>query len=316
MMKNSKNGPVLAVVVPCYNEEEVLMESAAILQKFLQTQIDSAAVSEDSYILMVDDGSKDRTWSEICALHDNDPIFRGLKLAHNRGHQNALYAGLMEARKDCDLSISIDADLQDDVESMAEMIRKAGEGANIVFGVRNDRTTDTVMKRTTADWYYRTLNALGVHTIPQHADFRLMDREALEALSQYREVNLFLRGIATDIGLKTDRVYYSRKARTAGESKYSLKKMLLLAEDGVTSFSTAPLKISFGFGAAADGAALVLLFRAMRDRKSQAGIMALICFMQSIQFYLSGILGTYIGKTYTEVKDRPRYYIQERTGEK
>ena len=191
-----------------------------------------------------------------------------------------------------------------------------GEGANIVFGVRNDRTTDTVMKRTTADWYYRTLNALGVHTIPQHADFRLMDREALEALSQYREVNLFLRGIATDIGLKTDCVYYSRKARTAGESKYSLKKMLLLAEDGVTSFSTAPLKISFGFGAAADGAALVLLFRAMRDRKSQAGIMALICFMQSIQFYLSGILGTYIGKTYTEVKDRPRYYIQERTGEK
>ena len=145
MMKNSKNGPVLAVVVPCYNEEEVLRESAAILHNFLQTQIDSAAVSEDSYILMVDDGSKDRTWSEICALHDNDPMFRGLKLAHNRGHQNALYAGLMEARKDCDLSISIDADLQDDVESMAEMIRKAGEGANIVFGVRNDRTTDTVM---------------------------------------------------------------------------------------------------------------------------------------------------------------------------
>lgn len=316
MTMNKKDGPVLAIVVPCYNEEEVLLESAAILNRFLQSMIDSAEVSADSYILLVDDGSKDRTWSEICALHREDLSFRGLKLAHNRGHQNALYAGLMEARSDCDLSISIDADLQDDVDSMAEMVRKAKEGANIVFGVRNDRTTDTVMKRTSAEYYYRILNALGVQTIPQHADFRLMDRSALDALSQYREVNLFLRGIATDIGLKTDRVFYSRRARTAGESKYSLKKMLLLAEDGVTSFSTAPLKLSFGFGAAADGAALLLLFRAMRDRKSQAGIMAWICFMQSLQFYLSGILGTYIGKTYTEVKDRPRYYIQERTGEK
>ena len=306
----------LATVSPCYNEEEVLRHSVERLTALFERMIAEGLISSDSMMVFVNDGSRDRTWEIITELHRESKYVRGINLARNVGHQNAIMAGMMTAREWADAVVTIDADLQDDVESMAEMIRKAGEGTNIVFGVRNDRTTDTVMKRTTADWYYRTLNALGVHTIPQHADFRLMDRAALEALSQYREVNLFLRGIATDIGLKTDCVYYSRKARTAGESKYSLKKMLLLAEDGVTSFSTAPLKISFGFGAAADGAALVLLFRAMRDRKSQAGIMALICFMQSIQFYLSGILGTYIGKTYTEVKDRPRYYIQERTGEK
>lgn len=313
MTKSNENKPVLAIVVPCYNEEEVLASSAEILLRFLQEQRTEGTVSKDSFILFSDDGSTDRTWQEVLRLSGREPEFRGVKLAHNRGHQTALYAGLMEVREECDLSISIDADLQDDVSVMAQMIQKASDGCNIVFGVRNDRTSDTVLKRSTAQWYYRFLNGMGVQTIPQHADFRLMDRKALDALSQYREVNLFLRGIATDIGLRTDKVFYARKAREAGESKYSISKMMNLAEDGITSFSTAPLKLSFGMGAAADSAALLLMIRALKGRRSDAAVMALICFMQSIQFYLSGIMGEYIGKTYMEVKDRPRYFIEDRT---
>lgn len=305
--------PALTIVVPCYNEEKILDSSAWVLHSFLSDKVNEGIVSTESRILFVDDGSVDNTWEIIEQLCQREPVFSGIRLAHNRGHQNALLAGLMEIRDTCDLSISIDADLQDDVQVMEDMIRKAVDGADIVFGVRNDRSSDTFLKKTTAGLYYKMLTVMGIHAIPQHADFRLMNKKALEALSQYREVNLFLRGIVTDIGLNTDVVYYARKPRTAGESKYSIKKMMNLAEDGVTSFSTSPLRMSFGLGLSTETAGLVLLYRAMRYRSSENCISALIILLQGLQFVGMGILGEYVGKTYMEIKDRPRYFIEKRT---
>ena len=309
MMKS----PILYIVVPCYNEEEVLKDTPQILLEFLTNNIKQNRVSKDSKILFVDDGSHDRTWDCIVSLNKDNPAFQGLKLAHNKGHQTALYAGLMEAKQHCDLSISIDADLQDDIHVMEEMLNKASEGCNVVFGVRNDRSTDTVFKKSTAGMYYKVLNGLGVKTIPQHADFRLLDRSALEALSEYKESNLFLRGIVTDIGLRTDKVYYSRKPRSAGESKYTLKKMLSLAEDGVTSFSISPLRWPIGLGLTTNGLGFAFLASAMKNKNEIHSLMSLMLFLSGMQFICTGIMGDYIGKMYFETKSRPRYIIEEKT---
>ena len=307
------NSPILYIVVPCFNEEEVLMDTSGMLYDFLSKNIGNNRIAEHSRILFVDDGSKDRTWSIISELNQRSEYFQGLHLAHNKGHQTALYAGLMEAKKHCDLSISIDADLQDDIHAMDLMLDKAAEGNNIVFGVRSDRTTDAAFKKTTAGMYYKVLNSLGVETIPQHADFRLMDRMALDALEEYKEAHLFLRGIVTDIGLKTDEVFYSRKPRLAGESKYTLKKMISLAEDGITSFSISPLRWPIGIGAASNGLGVVMLFRSLKNKSDVTSMMALMLILNGVQSISTGIMGDYIGKMYMETKNRPRYIIDKST---
>ena len=233
---------ILYIVVPCYNEEEVLPETARRLQEKMTALIKKEMVSPKSRVLFVDDGSKDSTWEEISSLHQENPLFSGLKLSHNRGHQNALIAGLMTAREPADIVISMDADLQDDIEAVDQFLLEYQGGSDIVYGVRSSRTKDTVFKRTTAVGYYKLLRALGVEIVENHADYRLMSKRALNALAEFKEVNLFLRGIVPLIGFRTSVVKYERNERFAGESKYPLKKMLAFAIDGVTSFSVKPIR--------------------------------------------------------------------------
>ena len=236
--------PTIYAVVPCYNEEEVLPQSARILEQKWRTLMGTGMISPESRITFVDDGSKDATWSIISALtQEPDSIFAGVKLAGNKGHQNALLCGLMTCKDHCDAAISMDADLQDDIDVVDKFIEEYNNGCGIVYGVRNDRTSDSFAKRFTAEGYYKILELLGVNIVFNHADYRLMSRAALEALSQYRETNLFLRGIIPELGFKTAIVEYARKERLAGESKYTLKKMLRLAFDGITSFSVRPLRM-------------------------------------------------------------------------
>ena len=239
-----RNAPVIYIVVPCYNEEEVLPLTAEFLGKKLDDLTRSRRIHPGSRVLMVDDGSKDRTWKLIEELHEKDERFAGVKLSRNRGHQNALLAGLFEAaRRRCDAAISMDADLQDDVDACDAMIERYMAGCDIVYGVRRHRATDTFFKRTTALGFYKIMNALGANTVYNHADYRLMSRRALEGLAEFSEVNLFLRGIVPMIGYPSDVVYYDRKERAAGESKYPLKKMLAFAIEGITSLSTKPIRM-------------------------------------------------------------------------
>lgn len=240
--------PTVYLVVPCYNEEEVLPETVKRLTAKLQQMQQAGLAGEKSRMLFVDDGSKDRTWELISAFSAQNPLVTGLKLAHNRGHQNALLAGLMEAKDRADCAISLDADLQDDIEVLDEFVQKFLEGCDVVYGVRKKRETDTFFKRTTAQGFYKVMRILGVETVYNHADYRLMSQRALDALSEYREVNLFLRGIVPLIGYRSDYVYYDRHERFAGESKYPLKKMISFALDGITSFSVKPLKIISNLG--------------------------------------------------------------------
>lgn len=305
--------PILYIVVPCYNEEAVLEETSRQLLDFVSTNVELKRISKDSKILFVDDGSKDQTWPIILSLNSKNEVFRGLKLAHNKGHQTALFAGLMEAKDHCDLSISIDADLQDDVSAMNEMLDRAFAGVNVVFGVREDRSTDTFLKKSTAGLYYKILNGIGVETIPQHADFRLLDRMAMEALSEYKESNLFLRGLVTDIGLRSDKVFYSRKPRLAGESKYTIKKMLSLAEDGITSFSISPLRWPIYLGLASNGIGVSLMASNFKRKNDVINMMSLMFILNGLQYINTGILGDYIGKMYIETKKRPRYIIEDMT---
>lgn len=242
--------PIVYFVLPCYNEKAALPFTAEKLSQKIEVLLASGKISQSSRVLFVDDGSKDDTWEEIKKLHRQHPSFGGIKLAHNRGHQNALYAGLMEALKlGCDAAISMDADLQDDVDACDEMIDQfVNQQCEIVYGVRSSRAKDTWFKRTTANLFYKMFAWMGAETVPNHADYRLMGRRALEALSEYSEVNLFLRGIVPSIGFKTGRVYYERGVRDAGESKYPVKKMIAFAIEGITSFSTKPLKFVLGLG--------------------------------------------------------------------
>lgn len=306
----------LGIVVPCYNEEEVLKISSQALRKVLEDLVSKGKIAKDSFVLFVNDGSKDKTWELICDEHRAYSQIKGVNLAKNVGHQYALTAGLMTAKDMCDVTVSIDADLQDDTAVIEEMIDKFHEGCDIVYGVRNSRKKDTFFKRTTAQGYYKLMNAMGVKTVYNHADFRLMSKRSLEAFGEYKEVNLFLRGMVPLLGYKTDSVYYERKERVAGESKYPLKKMLALAFEGISSFSTKPIDlITFlGFGIVfLSMIAAIYAFVSYFTGKVEAGWTSLILsiwFLGGVQLLSIGLIGKYIGKIYTEVKHRPRYNIE------
>lgn len=310
-MENS----TLAIIVPCYNEEEVLPQTNKQLCALLDTMMRERLVGEGSYILYVNDGSRDNTWSlieEYCSEH-----VRGLKLAGNVGHQNALMAGLETARLDADITVSIDADLQDDINAILEMVKKFDEGNDIVYGVRRKRKTDTFFKRTTAQTFYKFMSGMGVKSVYNHADFRLMSRRAVDALCQFEERNLFLRGLVPLLGYKTDTVYYDRSARLAGESKYPLSKMLSFAVDGITSFSVKPLNLIFYLGTAFLLFSLAILIYVIvalcqgRGVQGWASLMLSIWFVGGCLLICLSIIAAYIGRIYTEGKHRPRYIIEK-----
>lgn len=308
----------LAIVVPCYNEEEVLHIAAGALKGVLDDLIGKQKIAQDSFLLFVNDGSKDRTWELIEEEHAAHPTqIRGVKLAGNVGHQFALTAGLLIAKDRSDVTISIDADLQDDVSVIEEMIDKYHAGNDIVYGVRSNRKTDSFFKRFTAQSFYKFMGIMGVKTIYNHADFRLMSKRALEQFSQYGETNLFLRGIVPLIGYQTDSVYYERKERVAGESKYPLKKMLALAFNGITSFSIKPISLITWLGSIiivgcvlAAVYALVSYFTG-NVVQGWTSLILSIWFIGGVQLLAIGMVGQYIGKIYVEVKHRPRYNIEK-----
>ena len=306
----------LYVVVPCYNEEEVLPETSKRLAAKLTDLESQGRISPDSRVLFVDDGSKDRTWQMISELHRQDPRFGGVKLSRNRGHQNALLAGLMTAKDLCDAAISLDADLQDDINAMDRMLDAFETGCDIVYGVRSSRKKDTFFKRATAQGFYKFMKLMGVDIVYNHADYRLMSRRALEGLEKFDEVNLFLRGIVPLIGYKSASVEYERAERFAGESKYPLKKMLAFAFDGITSFSVKPIRWVTGLGFlifAASILAMIYILVVKLLGHTVAGwstTAASIWLLGGIQLLCVGIVGEYIGKIYIEVKSRPRYIIE------
>lgn len=308
----------LAIVVPCYNEEEVLKIASEALRSVLEDLVRKGKISEDSFILFVNDGSRDRTWELIEEEHSAWPVqVCGVKLAGNVGHQYALTAGLITAMDRSDVTISIDADLQDDICVIEEMIDKYHEGCDIVYGVRKERKTDTFFKRVTAQGFYKVMNLMGVKTVYNHADFRLMSRRAVEHFSKFRETNLFLRGMVPLIGYRTDNVYYDRKERVAGESKYPLKKMLALAFNGISSFSVKPITFITGMGLAIIVISVLAAVYALISYFSGhvvsgwTSLFLSIWFLGGIQLIAIGLVGQYIGKIYMEVKQRPRYNIEK-----
>ena len=308
---------VLAIVVPCYNEEEVLPQTNQQLRGLLDTMMRDGLVGQGSYLLYVDDGSRDRTWMIIEGYSNSDAHVRGLKLAGNVGHQNALMAGLETTRQDADIIVSIDADLQDDIKAIPEMVKKYDDGCDIVYGVRRKRTTDTLFKRTTAQMFYRFMSGMGVKSVYNHADFRLMSQRAVDALCQYEERNLFLRGLVPLLGYRTDQVLYDRLERQAGESKYPLSKMLSFAIDGVTSFSVKPLRLIFDLGLIFLLISLCILIYVIvalcqgRGVQGWASLMLSIWFVGGCVLICLSIIAAYIGRIYTEEKHRPRYNIEK-----
>lgn len=310
--------PILYFVIPCYNEEQVLPETCGLFLGKLISMIDAGKISSESRILFVNDGSKDATWSIITSLTEEDEHFSGISLAHNRGHQNALIAGLMEARLRADITISMDCDGQDDINCAEQMVDEYLKGNEIVYGVRNDRSTDTGFKRTTAEGYYGLLRLMGIEIIPNHADYRLMSSRVLNALMGYGEVNLFLRGIIPHMGFKSSIVYYSRAERIAGKTHYPLGKMISLAIDGITSFSVRPLRIITVLGAFVAFLSLIGIIYALISAatgnivEGWTSMTCIICFVSGIQMISLGVIGEYIGKIYLETKHRPRYIIDER----
>lgn len=309
-------GKTLYVVVPCYNEEEVLPETAKRLGEKLRSLIGSGKIGNQSRILFVNDGSKDRTWELIAELHEQDGLYAGLNLSRNKGHQNALFAGLMYAKERADLAISMDADLQDDIDAVDEMVDKYLEGCDIVYGVRNSRQTDSFFKRFTAEAFYRLMNFFGAQTVFNHADYRLMSRRALQGLAQFKEVNLFLRGLVPLIGYRSDVVYYERHKRFAGESKYPLKKMLSFAVDGITSFSIKPIRMITFLGFLVFATSLVMLLYVLISffRGAVPGwssILVSLWALGGLMLLSIGVVGEYIGKIYMEVKARPKYLVEQ-----
>lgn len=309
----------LAIVIPCYNEQEVLNETANRLKaKFEQLK---SAVSDDSRVFFVDDGSKDSTWKIIQQLSNSDPLFEGIKLSRNRGHQNALLAGLMTVKNDFDAVISMDADLQDDINAIDKMLESYKNGHDVVYGVRSSRNKDSFFKRTTAVCFYKLMNLLGAETVYNHADYRLMSRRALDALAEFDEVNLFLRGMIPLVGFPSDTVYYERGERFAGKSKYPLKKMLSFASEGITSLSIKPIKLILHLGALFCILGLGILVYALVQHflhNTTAGwtsLMASIWIVGGMQMISIGVIGKYIGKIYLETKHRPKYIIEETTCE-
>ncbi len=308
----------LAIVVPCYKEEEVVEICSQALREVIEDLIAKEKISDDSYILFVNDGSRDLTWPLIAREHEKYPgRVKGVNLAGNVGHQYALTAGLVTAAQWCDMAISIDADLQDDVAVIEEMVDSFHAGNDIVYGVRNDRSSDSFFKRFTAQGFYKFMDLMGVKTVYNHADFRLMSKRALEYFSQYKETNLFLRGIMPTIGYNTSCVYYSRKERVAGESKYPLKKMVALALNGITSFSIKPISLILGLGVGIIGLSIIAAIYALVEYfigntvPGWTSLMLSIWFLGGCQLIAIGLVGTYVGKIYMEVKQRPRYNIEQ-----
>lgn len=313
------DNPRLAIVIPCYNEEQALPITARALLDLLDRMATQRLVSDDSYLLCVNDGSRDNTWETIEKLHAGDPRVKGISLAHNRGHQNALLAGLMTAIDRCDIAVSIDADLQDDPEAIIGMVNKyRDDKAEIVFGVRSSRESDTWFKRATAHGFYSFQNKMGLETIYDHADYRLMSNRALQLLAQYGEQNLFLRGIIPLIGLKTAIVTYARNPRVAGESKYPLSKMLSFSIDGITSFSARPMRWIFMTGLSLLVIDILVALYVIGSYcftstvvPGWTSLMLSVWFLGSLILIAIGIVGEYIGKIFIEVKNRPRYAIEK-----
>lgn len=307
----------LYLVIPCYNEEEVLPETSKRLKEKVTSLITKGKIDEGSRIVFVNDGSKDRTWELISELHKQDPMFSGINLSRNRGHQNALLAGLMTVKDHADMVISMDADLQDDIDAVDEMVEKYLNGVDIVYGVRSSRAKDTFFKKATAEGFYKLMNSMGANTVFNHADYRLMSRRALEGLAQFGEVNLFLRGIVPMIGYTTDVVYYERGERFAGESKYPLGKMLSFAVEGITSLSTKPIRLITGLGFFIFLISIIILIYSLVRHFMGETIVGWTTLMVSVWgigglILLSlGVVGEYIGKIYLETKARPRFIIEE-----
>lgn len=307
----------LYLVIPCYNEEAVLPETSRRLKEKYTALMEAGKIGRDSRIVFVNDGSKDKTWDMICDLHAADPMFRGICLSRNRGHQNALMAGLMTVREECDAAISMDADLQDDINAIDEMVDRYNQGYEVVYGVRSSRKKDTFFKRTTAQGFYKLMRAMGVETVYNHADYRLMSRRALEALSQFDEVNLFLRGIVPLVGFKSTTVSYERGERFAGESKYPLKKMVSFAFEGITSMSVKPIRMIAALGGAVFAVSLVILIYSLirhftgHTVEGWTFLAVSIWALGGVQLLAIGVIGEYIGKIYLETKHRPKYVISQ-----
>ena len=314
--------PCLFIVIPCYNEEAVLPVTAPMFLNKLKTLIDEEKISGSSRILFVNDGSKDSTWDIIRSLARQDEHFIGISQSRNRGHQNAVLAGLMEAKDHCDITISIDCDGQDDINAMDEMIEQYKAGYEIVYGVRSKRDTDTFFFLFTAESYYKLLNKMGVEAVYNHADYRLISARVLQEFADFHEVNLFLRGMIPLVGFPSTSVYYERHERLAGESHYPLTKMLTLAFDGITSLSIKPIRIITGFGVIVTILSFIGIFWAViraitgKTISGWASLMCIVCFLGGTVLLALGIIGEYVGKTYIETKARPRYIISERTYDK
>lgn len=314
--------PVLYLVIPCYNEEKVLPVTSTIFSDKLHALAACGKISPDSRVLFVNDGSRDKTWDIITELSKSDPVFTGISLSRNRGHQNALLAGLYEASEKCDITISIDCDGQDDINAADSMVDEYLNGAEIVYGVRSSRKTDTAFKRGTAQMFYKLLNKMGAEVVYNHADYRLMSARVLKEFKNFKEVNIFLRGMVPLVGFKSTCVYYERNERMAGESHYPLKKMIALALDGITSLSTKPIRIITGLGTAIALLSIigilwsVISFFIGHTVAGWASMISIVCFFGGLQLLSLGIIGEYIGKIYLETKQRPRFIIEKRTEDK
>ena len=319
--KEDFSRPILWIVIPCYNEEDVLPITAPMFLEQIQTMISKEKISAKSRILFVNDGSKDSTWDIICKLAQEDEHYIGISQSRNRGHQNAVLAGLMEAKDVCDITISIDCDGQDDITAMERMVDEYLAGAEVVYGVRSKRDTDTFFKRFTAESFYKLLDKMGVETVYNHADYRLISARVLQEFAGFQEVNIFLRGMIPLVGYKNATVYYERHERIAGESHYPLSKMLAIAVDGITSLSVRPISIITGAGCVVSLIGFVGIIWAIITAiignavPGWASIVCIVCFLGGIQLLSLGVIGEYIGKIYLESKHRPRYIISEKTWE-
>ena len=314
-----KNKPVLYIIIPCYNEEKVLPITAPLFKQEIMKLINRNIISVKSKIMFVNDGSKDQTWNILCELAKKDDCFLGISQSRNRGHQNAVLAGLMESKDQCDITISIDCDGQDDINAMDSMVEEYLKGNEIVYGVRSRRDTDTFFKRFTAESFYKLLNWMGVEVIYNHADYRLISSRVLQEFANYKEVNIFLRGMVPLVGFKSTIVYYERHERIAGESHYPLSKMLSLAFDGITSLSIKPIRMITGVGFVIAVLSFIGVLWSFVEYfigetvNGWASMTSVICFVSGVQLICMGVLGEYIGKIYLEVKARPRYIISDRT---
>lgn len=313
--------PVLYIVVPCYNEQEVLPVTAPMFLGKVNALVSGGKISPDSRVLFVNDGSKDKTWDIIKGLAEEDKHYIGICQSRNRGHQNAVLAGLMEAMDKCDITISVDCDGQDDIDTMDKMVDEYLGGCDVVYGVRSSRDTDSFFKRETAQGFYKFLSAMGAEVVYNHADYRLISSRVLNELSNFKEVNLYLRGMIPLVGFKSTTVEYERKERLAGESKYPLRKMAALALDGITSLSVKPLRLIMGFGAIVALVSFIGVIWALITAlcgnavPGWASMTCIVCFVSGVQLLSLGIIGEYVGKIYMETKQRPRYIISERTWE-